>query len=194
MTAIGVSRIVLPGLPAGALGTVLCCDPTGSELPIMVTFEGWAQGIGTENAEWCSAAPGSFPPGSAWQVSCSDIMVTLSNCCDLAVGDRVPLLVDDPGDADDLQDCPAPELRARLQHVLETRRTLEAAQKTRHVLVALYLSKLRLRPTGELAESLHEKAPQDSAGSFLTTFFAAFLPPLTVRLELLQLLLAQQVA
>ena len=68
----------------------------------MVTFDGWAQGIGTENAEWCDAAPGSFPPGSAWQVSCSDIMVRLSNCCDLAVGDRVQLLVDNPGHADDL--------------------------------------------------------------------------------------------
>ena len=61
-------------LPAGTLGTVLCCDSDDPDLPILVSWDGWTGGYSGYNRDvFCDVPPGSYPNNSAYWMACDQI-------------------------------------------------------------------------------------------------------------------------
>ena len=67
-------------LPAGACGTVVCCDASDSLLPVMVSWDGWANG--NSNDRLCGGEPFPYAPGSGWWVACEDVAPSPDCACD----------------------------------------------------------------------------------------------------------------
>jgi len=59
------------GLHIGAVGTVVCCDRSDPDLPLFVSWDGWANG---KNGDlFCDPPVMSYAPYSGWWMSCDDI-------------------------------------------------------------------------------------------------------------------------
>jgi hypothetical protein len=56
------------GLYAGTLGTVVCCDHDDPDLPLYVSWDGWANGKNSDT--YCDPPVMSYAPNSGWWVSC----------------------------------------------------------------------------------------------------------------------------
>ncbi len=59
------------GLYAGTLGTVVCCDSDDPDLPLFVSWDGWANG--KSNTTYCDPPVMPYTPNSGWRMSCDDI-------------------------------------------------------------------------------------------------------------------------
>jgi hypothetical protein len=59
------------GLPAGMLGTVICCDSDDPDLPIFVSWDGWING--RNNDLYCDVGPNPYLPNSGWWMACDQI-------------------------------------------------------------------------------------------------------------------------
>lgn len=62
-----------PGLFTHAAGTVICCNASDPEAPILVSWDSWAGGHNDDEACGCCDRPGWYPDNSAWWVACSEI-------------------------------------------------------------------------------------------------------------------------
>ncbi len=67
-----LSGIPAAGLPAGTLGTVLCCNAANPQFRIYVSFDNFRGG--TNMASFCATTPISHPANSAWWVNCADVV------------------------------------------------------------------------------------------------------------------------
>jgi len=85
-------------LVAGYVGTVVCCDPDDPSLPLLITWDGLTGAGGHEQCDWCQGSyTCDFPEGSAFWVSCSEIVQV--PCSDCGNG------VCDPGET--CENCPS---------------------------------------------------------------------------------------
>ena len=60
------------GLPAGTLGTVLCCNAENPQFRVYVSWDNFRGG--TNQGSFCATTPLPYPSGSAWWVNCADIV------------------------------------------------------------------------------------------------------------------------
>jgi hypothetical protein len=61
------------GLPAGTLGTVLCCNSSDDDFTVYVSWDNFTGGFNMSFL--CDTAPPSFPADSGWWVGCDDIVL-----------------------------------------------------------------------------------------------------------------------
>ncbi len=67
-------------LPAGACGTVACCDSDDPALPILVSWDNWTDGH--NNTGPCDTTPTPFPDNSGWWMACDQMLLdeTCGSC------------------------------------------------------------------------------------------------------------------
>jgi len=59
-------------LPAGTCGTIVCCDYDYPEVPILVSWEGWTNGINFDS--YCDSDVYPYLADSAWWMECSQVV------------------------------------------------------------------------------------------------------------------------
>ena len=72
---VGIGGQSAAGLPAGTLGTVVCCNGSDPGFPVFVSWDGYQGGV---NAV-CNPADHPYPDQSGWWMSCDQIAPFLSN-------------------------------------------------------------------------------------------------------------------
>ncbi len=60
------------GLPAGSLGTIVCCDGNDPVFPVLVSWDKWENG-GRVDTSPCETQAGAFPERSLWLMACDQI-------------------------------------------------------------------------------------------------------------------------
>lgn len=66
-----------PGLPAGTLGTVLCCNTDDEDFTVYVSWDNFTGGFNQDVL--CDVPPINHPAGSTWWVDCDDIVRAAGN-------------------------------------------------------------------------------------------------------------------
>jgi len=61
------------GLPAGTLGTVVCCNSNNADFTVFVSWDNFTGGFNM--GFLCDTTPGTYPANSGWWVSCDDIVL-----------------------------------------------------------------------------------------------------------------------